>query len=420
MSYSQTPASVPAVSCAKFDMKLLGGVFLVIGICIGGGMLALPLVNAPVGFVNSSVFLFLCWLTMTFGSLLILEVNSWLNKETNMISMAGKTLGWPGQLVAWASYLWLLYSLLSAYLAGGTDILAGLFALLGLPIATPWLTVGLTLLVALLVYQGVRWVDYVNRGLIFGKFSAYFLLLILIAPFLSLPLLMTDGETIQIQSALMVLITAFGFATIVPSLHHYFNRDTDRTRRVIIIGSFITLTFYIVWDLIIMGVIPREGAEGLLTIRQADDQLTQLAQSVQWSLDTPWITKLFRFFSSVCILTSFLGVSLCLFDFLADGLQMRKTGTHGFLLLLITFVPALGLVIFLPSIFIEALTYAGIACVILLLVLPIIMAWSGRYVTRISTGEYQVWGGKPLLISLSIVAVILVLFGIFEVFIGFY
>jgi tyrosine-specific transport protein len=401
-------------------MKLVGGIFLVIGICIGGGMLALPLVNAPVGFVNSSVFLFLCWLTMTFGALLVLEVNSWLGSGANMISMARQTLGWPGQLVAWASYLWLLYSLLSAYLAGGTDILVGLLALLGLHIPAGWLTLGLTLVVAILVYQGVRWVDYANRGLIFGKFTAYFLLLLLITPFLSWPLLTQGGNLLQVHTALMVLITAFGFATIVPSLHQYFHNEVAKTRQVIVIGSFVTLAFYVIWDLMVMGIIAREGADGLLAIRQAGDNLTQLAQAVEVNLNSHWVTELFRFFSSVCILTSFLGVSLCLFDFLADGLHMQKTGKHGFILLLITFVPALILVVFLPSIFIEALTYAGIACVVLLLMLPIAMAWRGRYVVKVSTQEYQVWGGKPLLIVLSIIALGLFVLGSIEVFVGSY
>jgi tyrosine-specific transport protein len=419
MAHSQS-APTHKQSSSGLDMKLVGGVLLVIGICIGGGMLALPLVNAPVGFVNSSVFLFLCWLTMTFGALLVLEVNSWLGSGANMISMARQTLGWPGQLVAWASYLWLLYSLLSAYLAGGTDILVGLLALLGLHIPAGWLTLGLTLVVAALVYQGVRWVDYANRGLIFGKFTAYFLLLLLITPFLSLPLLTQGGNILQIHTALMVLITAFGFATIVPSLHQYFHNEVAKTRQVIVIGSFVTLVFYVVWDLMVMGIIAREGADGLLAIRQAGDNLTQLAQAVEVNLNSHWVTELFRFFSSVCILTSFLGVSLCLFDFLADGLHMQKTGKQGVILLLITFVPALILVVFLPSIFIEALTYAGIACVVLLLMLPVAMAWRGRYVVKVSTQEYQVWGGKPLLIVLSIIALGLFMLGSIEVFVGFY
>ncbi|WP_328287250.1 aromatic amino acid transport family protein, partial [Legionella pneumophila] len=104
------------------NSKLIGGILLIVGTSIGGGMLALPVSTAEVGFTNSLFFLFFCWLVMTAGALLILEVNLRLPAGSNMISMAKSTLGLPGQVIAWITYLLLLYTLLAAYISGGSDV----------------------------------------------------------------------------------------------------------------------------------------------------------------------------------------------------------------------------------------------------------------------------------------------------------
>jgi tyrosine-specific transport protein len=82
--------------------KFIGGVLLIVGTSIGGGMLALPVVNAASGFWQSSLLLILCWALMTVGALFILEVNLYLPPGKNMVSMAAATLGKPGLIVAYS------------------------------------------------------------------------------------------------------------------------------------------------------------------------------------------------------------------------------------------------------------------------------------------------------------------------------
>src|SRR3990167_7556773 len=102
--------------------KLLGGILLIVGTTIGAGILALPVATAELGFWGSLVLLIGCWTVMTTCAFLFLEVNLWLPPNTNLISMAGATLGRGGQVIAWLAYLLLLYSILSAYIAGGGDL----------------------------------------------------------------------------------------------------------------------------------------------------------------------------------------------------------------------------------------------------------------------------------------------------------
>lgn len=384
------------------NSKMIGGILLIVGTSIGGGMLALPVSTAAAGLSHSIFFLTACWLVMTVGALLVLEVNLRLPSGSNMVSMAKSTLGLPGQIIAWVTYLFLLYTLLAAYISGGTDVFNSL--LHAVHIYLPgWMTSLLfTLLFSIVIYGGIRAVDYVNRGLMFGKLGVYLLLVCIISPYIDMQKL--NGGSLQaITGSLMILITSFGFASIVPSLREYFEDDIPALRRIIVYGSLIPLACYIVWDILIMGVVQRDGANGLLALMNSEHTTSGLTQAINLAVNNPWITGFFGFFTSICMITAFLGVSLGLFDFLADGLCLKKNGSQGKLTLALTFLPPLAVVLIKPGIYLHALSYAGICCVILLLLLPAIMAWRGRQADIKKNNLILVPGGR---VSLSIVGVI--------------
>ena len=156
--------------------RFIGGILLIVGTSIGGGMLALPVANAATGFWQSSLYLLLCWAVMTLGALFILEANLYLPRGKHMVSMAESTLGTPGLLVAWLSYIFLLYTLLSGYISGGADVFGSLFARIGVSISQWQASTVFTILFGLVVYGGIRQVDLLNRALMFGKLGVYFIL----------------------------------------------------------------------------------------------------------------------------------------------------------------------------------------------------------------------------------------------------
>lgn len=388
------------------NSKFIGGILLIVGTSIGGGMLALPVSTAEVGFTNSIFFLVLCWLVMTIGALLILEVNLRLPSGSNMVSMAKSTLGLPGQIIAWVTYLLLLYTLLAGYISGGSDVLSGL--LLKADLTPPgWATsLVFTMLFSLVVYGGIRAVDYVNRGLMFGKLGIYLLLVVIISPHLNISSL-NGGSMKAITGSLMVLITSFGFASIVPSMREYFQDDVKTLRKVILFGSLIPLTCYILWDAVIMGVVSRDGENGLLALMTNEHAISGLTNALSSSTSNQWITAFFSFFTSICMITAFLGVSIGLFDFLADGLAMKKNGLQGKSVLALTFIPPLAVVLFNPGIYLLALNYAGICCVILLLLLPALMAWRARNADKPNDSTWVVPGGNLSLILIGMIGIFL-------------
>ena len=385
--------------------KLIGGILLIVGTSIGGGMLALPVITAAAGLTNTVIFLLICWLIMTVGALLILEVNLRLPPGSNMVSMAKSTLGLPGQIIAWFTYLFLLYTLLAGYISGGSDVFNSLLFKAHIHLPTWVASLLFTGIFSLIIYSGIRAVDYVNRGLMFGKLGIYFILVALISPHISIDTL-SGGSLEAITGSLMVLVTSFGFASIVPSLRDYFQDDTASLRKVILIGSLIPLVCYILWEAVIMGVIERDGSNGLVVLKSSEHAISGLTNALSNAVHSQWITGFFGFFTSICMITAFLGVSLGLFDFLSDGLNMKKSGQQGKWVLALTFLPPLLVVLTYPGIYIQAFNYAGICCVILLLLLPAAMAWQGRKADTCDS-VILVGGGNVGLGIISVIGVFL-------------
>jgi tyrosine-specific transport protein len=382
---------------------------LIIGTSVGAGMLGLPIAAAQLGFTGSIIMLCTCWLIMLAGAFLILEVCLWMPQNTNLISMAKATIGPFGQLVAWTSYLLLLYSLLCAYIAGGSDLLHNALLLVGVHLPSGLTSFIFTLALGSVVYLGTSSVDKTNRVFMIIKFSTYFIVIFLLLPFISFTYL-AAGNMYYLTSisAISVSTAAFGWAILIPTLRVYFDGDIKKLKLAIVLGSIAPLICYIIWDAVIMGVLPLSGDNSLGYISHSSNSTSNLVDTLSSTVHAKTITVFIKLFTSVCVLTSFLGVSLCLTDFFSDGLKLEKKGRNKFLIHSLTFIPALSIVMFFPNIFIKALEYAGINAAILLILLPAWMTWKGRY-HREMTSEFRVPAGKFVLFILILFSITLML-----------
>ncbi len=352
--------------------RLVGGILLVSGTAIGAGMLALPVITSFAGFFPSFALLGICWLFLFATSWLLLDVNLAFRGEVNMISMAGRTLGTAGKMICWISYLLLLYSLIAAYIAGGAPLfLQGLQWLTGLSLPSWAGPLPLLLLFGVFVYLGTHAVDWLNRVLMIGLIATYFLLVAFLPSHVDFSLLKhVDAKAVWI--AVPVMITSFGFHIIIPTLTTYLDHNVKQLRLTLLIGSLVPFLVYALWEFLILGVVPLYGESGLIAAWIHGDTGTA---SLSQLLNSRWIVSIASAFSLFAILTSFLGVSLSLSDFLADGLKMRQHTLGREFSCLLTFFPPLIFVYTYQRGFILALQYAGIFVVILLCVLPALMAW---------------------------------------------
>ncbi|MBI2792660.1 MAG: hypothetical protein HYX61_11945 [Gammaproteobacteria bacterium] len=379
--------------------RVFGGAMLVSGTCIGAGMLALPVATAAGGFYPAAMTFIFCWFMMTASAFLMLEVSLWYPQDTNLITMAKSTLGGPGEILAWCSYVLFLYALMTAYTSGAAGILGKIIGKFGFD--ESW---GIWILVSIfssIVYFGARSVDWANRIMMVGLIGAYVALVANVMPKVS-HVMLSEGNPKYLWTTGPLLVTSFGFHLLIPSLKNYLSSNVKALRWSILLGSLLPLIVYLLWEVIVLGVIPVTGEKGLVAIlheehvsgKQAVIELTQLLSHL---LDNQHINSLAGIFGLCAMLTSFIGVSLGLFDFFADGFHIPRTVRGKFLLAGLTFFPPVLIAIFYPT-FITALHYAGFFAAILLVIFPALMVWIGRYRLQIQA-PYRVMGGKTLVIT---------------------
>jgi len=380
--------------------SVLGGALLIAGTTIGVGMLALPVATGPSGFIPSVSIYVISWIFMICTGLLLVEVCLWLPPDTSFITMADRLLGPIGRHIFWVAYLFLFLTVMIAHVAGGGSILSDI---LGWNIPKQLSSIIYVAAIAPIVYLGAHSVDRINKILISGVVLSYF-------AFVAVSVNQVNFHYLNFSSwskawlALPILFTAFTFQIIIPTLMTYMKRDVPKVRLAIFIGASIPLVIYLIWEFLILGIVPPDGLSEAARLGQNAVEPLRLYVK-NGSIIT--IGKAFAFFA---LTTSFIPLALAFFDFLADGLKMEKVGMKKAGLVLAIFgIPTIFALIY-PNIFLVALGYAGgISCALLFGLMPPIMAWVGRYIKRYSTDSCQLPGGKPMLIILMVFAILILM-----------
>jgi tyrosine-specific transport protein len=197
-----------------------------------------------------------------------------------------------------------------------------------------------------------------------------------------------------------VLFAAFGYHNVIPSLYTHYKESGKVMRYAIFFGTLIPFIIYVIWQVIIIGILPQEAIVEGMNKGQA---ITEVMQS---HIGKESIRNFSKLFSLFAIITSMLGVSFSMVDFLGDGLSLKRRGLDRFILCLLTFVPPFIITSIDPSIFIVAIGVAGgFGEAFLNGILPAWLVWVGRYKKKLRSA-YRLPGGKLTLAILMLVAFI--------------
>ena len=367
----------------------IGSIFIVAGTAIGAGMLALPLTSAGLGFPMSVAVMVVSWALMAYTGLLMLELHQHVPLTATLHGLAEAFLGWKGRTAATVSMLFLLYALCAAYIAGGGALLQQ--RVIGHLPAAPEFSGALifTLVIGLVVSLGTSKVDFINRILFILKIAVLLFMMTVLTPeatgaqLLDMPL-----EQGILIAAIPVVFTSFGFHSCIPSLVRYVNKDMQALKRIVIWGSAIPLIVYIVWQALSFGTVSQAGL-------MANNDLPEFVNSIARVLESNWVEASIYLFADLALATSFLGVSLGLFDFLAEKFKRPDNQVGRLQTGLLTFIPPLIFALFYPQGFIMALGYAAIALVVIAIILPVIMVRKVR--KEHPSAAYQALGGEVTL-----------------------
>ena len=349
-----------------FNSSLLRSASLIFGTAVGASTLILPFTGSVLGLPLLTLCLLFCSVLMFFSGIFLAEVNSCFPKNTSFISISSKVFGFSGQLIAYLGYFSLMFCLMVAYIHASSELIYGLIDDLfthnsAFFVNTDFIKVVFMLLAVLLFISGRDFIVKLNELFVFFLLGSILIL--------TFSLLYIRAESYldyhfcfsrsALSSHLPMLMTAFGYQIIVPSLVSNLNRSPKVIMPAIVLGVTTALLFYIIWSYTIITSSDSAGlsqmAEMLNKGKSAEILPAWIAQKTGSKVLSFILTTSFF----MAIFTSFLGVGLSFYDMVNDILNFYLKQSNKYISIAIClFLPLLGSLFWLKG-FEKALGFGG-------------------------------------------------------------
>lgn len=365
----------------KKQPSLLGGASIITGVCVGAGMLGLPMSGAGAWTGWTIAAITLTMITMTLSGWLLLEVyqDHPIRASFNTVTLA--VLGNKINVINNLAVYFVGGILLYAYITASGDILQNLakpYLDFGEASASIWSVIFVAIF-SFFVWHSTRLVDRISVVLVLFMAISFGLSISGLISHVDMNTLwdLSSENTSYAKYSLAVLpiaLTSFGYHHSVSSMRAYYGEER-KAKWAIAGGTFIALMLYLLWVISVFGVLPRESFAPILA---SNGDLGVLLQHISEQVDAGQISQTIHAFSIAAILSSFIGVGLGTFDFLADffGFKNDKAGrTKSWA---VTFLPPLIFSLISPLGFLKAIGYAGAIATLWTCIIPAWLAYKTK------------------------------------------
>lgn len=312
----------PVSSQARFGDKVpsrkqvISAGALVAGTTVGAGILALPNIAHAPGFGPSSLILTMAWVFMSTTGLYLAEVSCNLHrlrpsqKTPGILAMIKDTLGTGGATFGGATYVFIHYALLVAYIAGAGEIISDTFDLkpfMG-PVAFS------TALGGIFLTGSDKLLELVNNVFVAVVVASFAALVAMGVPLVQITNLQ-EVDFGSVMQAVPIMLLALVYHNIVPTICAMLNQCRPSITSAILGGSFIPLCMFLIWNFIILGIGSGGGSGDF-------DAMNALRTT-----GSDNFAPVVGVFSEAAIVTSFIGFVIGLTDFFADLLSQGTDPT---------------------------------------------------------------------------------------------
>ncbi len=362
--------------------SLFGGAIIIGGTAVGAGMLALPTVSAGMWSLWGAAILMFTWFFMFYAGLIVLEMTLHYPVGASFDTFIKDNLGQGWNIVNGVAVAFVGYILIYAYVSAGGSAVVQMFGQLGILDATAldarenlqrMVGVLFALALAAFVWWSAKAVDRLATVLVGGMIITFFVSISGLTFNINLDYLLNVSASADtkyfpfIFAALPAFLTSFGYHYSVPSLVKYYGKQPKSISKSVLLGTIFALVFYIFWVFAIFGNIPREAFKAIVA---SGGNVGDLMGAVGSGIDSSLIIYLLSIFATFAIASSFLGVALGMFDYLADLLNISDTKTGRTQTAALLFFPPLILGWFYPMGFLVAIGWAGLAVAIWTAIIP--------------------------------------------------
>ena len=385
--------------------SVTGGACIIASVCVGAGMLGLPSAGAGAWTSWSSLAIILTMIIMTVSGWMLLEAFKPYELTASFNSVTKDLLGHKINIFNNLTVYFVGGILLYAYITSSGLILSGL-----LGINSQLASVLFVLVFSCFVWHSTRAVDRISVVLIaFMVLSFVFgvsgLAANIDATMLFHSLTEELGQAPYALAMLPVALTSFGYHHSVASMRAYYGEE-QKAKQAILGGTLIALALYLLWLLSIFGNLPR-NAFGPIIAKGGDvDVLLGALASV---IESKRVSNAINLFSMAAILSSFIGVGLGVFDYLADLFKFDNSRRGRAKSWGVTFLPPLLFSLLFPFGFVVAIGYAGAAATVWACIIPALLAKKSRELAP-KGGGFKAPGGQPMVVAVILFGVLTAIF----------
>ena len=194
------------------------------------------------------------------------------------------------------------------------------------------------------------------------------------------------------MAMLPVALTSFGYHHSVASMRSYYGEER-KAKYAILGGTAIALSLYFLWLFSIYGNLPRNQFGPVIEQGGNVDALLAALGSV---IESDEVANAINIFSMAAILSSFIGVGLGVFDYLADLFNFEDTKQGRAKTWIVTFLPPLIMSLLFPFGFVIAIGYAGAAATVWTCIIPALLARKSRMLDNGNDG-FKAPGGNAMI-----------------------
>lgn len=338
------------VSPPVFTMSML-----ITGNLLGGGILAVPVILGPAGLIPALTGIFLMWGLMFYTALIYADQKSLVENETaDLPTFFGREMGGGVKWITIIANLIILYGVLVAYLTGVTSIIDNLFHL-SLP--KPLVLFFYFIIAAGLTSLGMGVLRRGNAVLMFFIWAAFAVLVFLTARH-GEPQRLASMEWRFFPMGLPILVTAFHFHNLIPTICRTLNQDKRAIRRAIFMGTFTGVIMHSVWLVVVSAALPVEGpGQTNIMYALANNLPATVPLSQLFASNT--FTQVGLAFAVVAMTAAFVANGTALMSFIRDLTTTHLNSQSRPLIWLFAFAPPLAVALMYPQIFLIAMNVVG-------------------------------------------------------------
>lgn len=370
-------------------------------------MFSLPIVSSGMWFSWSLLLLAGTWFCMYHSSLFILEANLNYQPGASFDTFVKDLLGWRWNLANGVTLAFVLYILTYAYISGGGSIVGpSLERLTGIHLPGRVAALVFALGLASFVWFSTALVGRLTTILVAAMVITFLITASGLVLHAEIGLLLANRPEYALftLAAVPYFLTSFGYHGCVPSLVKHYRADARRIRQCLLYGSLISLATYTLWHVATLGNIPRGRFPEIIA---SGGNIGDLVAALDAVTETARLQSALNLFANLAVVSSFLGVTLGLFDFIADKFKFADTRYGRLQTAALTFLPPTVGGVFFPNGFIHAIGLAGLCACIWGTIVPALAASSSR--KKFGSPHYRVWGGNYLINFIIAYGVLLVI-----------